>query len=587
MTVRAWALFTLSLGMIALLGFSALASAEETLTPGEVLRRAQVSRFDFDDALLDLKREIPYMRDKTQIDGFLLILSELKRIEQELNYSIFDVSPLTPVAMMLTKAALDHLDLVADPPDLLYAFVRWASNDVRSSFCRMQESRLTDILPRQNYLDVIERLKEAKEILEEPTVEGFQDAVISFDLLQAQAIGGALRLYHRDFLLSDFRLLLTDIRSSDALNPLMDQLQRAIYASGEAASLDFLLKHILVLAERMREFPTPPSFAADARVGGLASEALAKFIARGGNPSTELSQTILERLDSAQIVNLAARLPGMDEDDLLASQYASVATLGELLTSRLENLSMHQEANLLRGFTSALKLGAILNSDNLEGVYEQVMPEGRYQITLARTGATSLAVCFRWNYHGYPVASSASWAQVLADGKTIHVSGVDANQSPASLASQVYIDFVSDPIQHRLRGTFKNGARAIPFDVVKIRDLQERGTSSHEDIRPPTGLFRGSIMGREVSLRVEQTGKSLAGTLTFNPGTRFAVHATLGLGSFQPRLGLLLLSDRGTESGAFLQIRGHEESDRFVGEYIVGDRLESYPFELRREGAYE
>lgn len=574
-----------SIGLVflaTLLGWSAYARGDDLLPPHDAVEKARLSRFNFDDVILDIRRAIPFMAGKAQVESYIGVLEELKQIELDLNYSIFDVSPLESMATMLTKADIQYVSMLDDPENILRPFVHWSNDATRLELRHKEEARLDRASTRERLLFGVERVRLCMQWLSDPDANAESSTIAEFDQLQGIMVGLMIRDHFPEVSVSDLSRYLSGLHWVDALNPAMDQLQTQVATVGKNEDLVRAIEFAVALKRSMDAFASPPAYGASIRPGSIASDALQRLIELGGTLNETDTTQVLALSDGTAVINLSTRLATMSADNIPAAQWPFLLHLAQGLTPRLATSHMDPELKKLRAFEGELNMALILRDAHAEGVYQVQSSTGGWQMSLARMGSTNLAVCFQIKYNEFPVAFSMTYAQMNPDNGMFHVSGVDVNQSPITEGTDVFIDFKIDPVTHTLTGVFSRAAGTVPFKATLLHPFTDYWTNGGGTAGALVGTYGGELLRKRARLAIRETGTSLTAALIFEDYGNPDLDIPLGVAAFDERFGNFIFTQRDNDNGVFLQVRGQLIGGGIRGEYIIGDRAESIPFVMAR-----
>lgn len=450
--------------------------------PQDIVKKAAGTRYNFTDAITEIRNgELELASTVEEVYGYILILDDLKKIETELEFPVWGVSPVKELGFYLTKIISRKINIATISDDALDAVLRWSEDE--------------------NTFSILENLTDQfsqNEFPQEACLIAFKHATLMLDLeLKLKAplmLIGAVETFQRTVflrLLKTYKLnisveeltsLLKDLRSVDAL---MDTLKYFHYETYDLKNpQDYLnVFHFVVAIAKVdaENFPHP-LYDFDNSYGEIISTMIVKMLESGLWLERELLKDYKNLLKTKDIETIATQLLNFPVNQYKLEQLIFVADLTQLAIDY--NLSANRlvEARDLKLVYQEIMLGLEIQRKNLEGYFEVSMNGMKAYITIIQSNSTNLAANISLS-NGYTV-DNFPFARFNLETNEIEFSKLERD-----LTGQTANDDLLNKLSVKIEGNTFVGIYANTENIYKMT-----GTRFDALDKPETLPFNPSLL---------------------------------------------------------------------------------------------
>lgn len=302
-------------------------------TPEQVLARAQEGRVPFLRAIADVARFAPRLPRKELLYPYLVQLDALAAIGRRHGFDGLGMDPVRDLGLDLTSEAEKWIRLDSDAPEVIGAFLKWSSNDVRFTlagdsalFVAGAETPEALLAWDRGARDALVRLRALKA----------ERAVLqSFEELQGAAVRELLR-DRTGATPSQVAQAVAQTRSVPGIQELLADLDLRTEEAGDADARRRLLDWSIALSSNARTLgaAAPARLRADA--GAVVLETLTRMLGAGDAVPPEEAAGALAALFPSQRATLLAELVDLAaEREPSPAESPGLRALAEGLEKRL------------------------------------------------------------------------------------------------------------------------------------------------------------------------------------------------------------------------------------------------------------
>jgi hypothetical protein len=544
------------------------AHAEDFFTADQLVAKARLSRIDYLDAIDILKRQIPLLPTRELVMPFVDKVDELRQIEIDLGFSVFQAAPLEETAPFLMKAAIPFIDLSQDSSDRLFAFTRWSDDSVRHLFTKKVAILARGVSDKATLDHAFQVFADAETYLALPTTDTATFAIEEYERVLGIIFERLMGLYGKDVSIEDLDHYLDGTQTVVSLAPAMDTLHRQAFLVSSSEDVDHLLRIVLHFKHRVDLYVDPTNPQDAALPGQIILDAIFRVLQTGITPGADVAPESVAVMDDLQVDSLGARLSQLPIERLDMRQFEFIDLLARTVSDRLGTMGLVEDRRQVEIMLEKLLLARALAEGQVEGFYQAQGGGKDLFIAVMRLGLTELATNVTIN--------GASFAQTYAAVNTRTRVFETTNYSPGDQADTTHwkqnLDF--EVAGDEIVGTWDNGFGEISFRGSRVGSIPDYLRNAEGPTLPVEGTYVGAALGRSLKVIVTRNGLGYAANAVFDYDQTFTrIEMPLTVGFNDPRRNVLYLSNRGSaDSGLVAQLRGRLVEGGFEGVYVVGGR---------------
>lgn len=556
-------------------------TAQEILpSPEAIIERARVSRSEMSDVIFELRSSVPDL-PKEKLGPYLRILDELLEIQVELRFSSLDIDMITDLADKMTVAIEPQLSIADDPDWLLIEFARWSQDLTRMKFNLNQEKIAARASGIKEIYAMFDRMGKIIEALNKPlplTKAPFP-STDDFSRVQARLHQTLVENYLAELTVADYEKFLSNVHGPMVCQSAFESFNRSVYLQKDQTLLSKIAQMLVLTKLRLDQLPGHVPEEVAIRPGTIVSLIILKLIDTGGSLEVEVGKQAMAIMDPSHFDALGASFRALDLARQKPSQFRFLAEIAGDLSARYGAYGMPSQEKMMRSLADHFDLGAMVNEQDLEGIYE-IEIEGRPGIfSVARSDIMGVVV-------------SVSYGHITA---SMSYTGFDRNVGMIYSSSVLESAALSDarsglpdiPVQHALfrisagpsdaanlsvKGTLRIGHREQNFFGTRTRPLanffatQAGEPMSFSDFE---GTYEGKFLDFDASLKISSNGQAHVASVMIDPKSHKHL-VTLDLVYFNVETGVVYLTSR--QRTVFFQLRGLLERGKITGQYVIGNR---------------
>lgn len=363
-------LITITMALFTLLGFAQDKPLPPLRSPEGIIELARKGRFDFMDAIYEVRNSAMERRAYEENLNYMMILPELAIIEKELQYPEFGVSPTHDLADYLTGSIMKRLQFDKLTEEEVIVFVKWAQQETIYTALEYQSRFIMDyngdaqgwnrlFIISSTFVDEISKLKGVSLMLED-TAEAFQGQI----LIQY------LNLTYRHAKAEEFIQFVKRLKAAESVEKVLKYLN---FEWGNLRDPFLKLKFfkiIIAASEQLRSIRDDRFFTSVATLGEHIAFDLIDLLSYNlkiDKYDLNAALTFLSQKDWAQVTDFLIKLT---PDMIPPSHYESIMELTQQALNLPTTWIFKDVKAKLKSINLQLSVGKIDHSKLEEGLYK-------------------------------------------------------------------------------------------------------------------------------------------------------------------------------------------------------------------------
>jgi hypothetical protein len=472
--------------------------------PSELVTNAQKGRYDFMDSIYEIRNSAMERRPIQQNIDYQFILPQLKKIELDLKFPEFGVSPTDDLGEFITACLAPRFQLDDLEATDMEIFVKFSKEETLFSAIGNQIQYL-NIKPRSEI--EWKALFDKSDLLSKLIINKPKVSKLLIDTsygLQGHILSQYLFLYYKEINLDLFLLSVQQIQTTDNLERILKFTSSEWKKIAEPSLKLKLFKMALTASIQLRTIHDDSSLS----VLHIIGETLLAQIKDLIRYELELDQTLLQASTSFFIQRdwqeLADILISLKPDEMFPVHYNNYLFLTNISLGNPQLWLFPEQLKKLKDFSKKLNLGTIGGSRLSEGYY--LTSDQKYFWLISSTPWQSeIKLINKWGdlYQSFPIPNFD-----LTSKQLIYFSKTNDGQINTQ-SSHLEFDRVDSSSN---KAVYRTNHGAIPFTYTLIKNFPELNLSS-----PASGKYFGLVKKSPINIELSQISySSWKATLKFS-----------------------------------------------------------------------
>ncbi len=537
--------------------------------PADLVSNAQKGRYDFMDSIYEIRNSSMERRPIKENIAYQLILPQLKKIEVDLKFPEFGVSPTEELGDFITACLAPRFQLDDMQSTDIEIFVKFASEETLFSAIGNQIQFLI-IKPRTEYewkvlydkseflINLISNKPKVSKLLVD-TSYGLQGHILSQYLF----------LYYKDINLDSFLLSIQQIKTTDNLERIVKFTSSEWKKIADPGLKLKLFKMALTASVQLKSIHDDSSLS----VLHIIGETLLAQIKDLIRYEVVLDKNLLNTSTTFFILrdwqDLADVLINLKPDEMFPIHYHNYLFLTNTSLTNPQLWLFPEQLKKLKEFSNKLNLALVGTNKLTEGSY--LTSDGKYfWLISSAPWQSEIKLVNKWGdlYQNFPIA------HFIADEKKLIYFSKTNDGQINTLASHLEIDINNSSSNIAM---YVTNHGEVPFTYTLLKNFPELNLSS-----PTSGKYFGIVKKSSFSIELSQISySSWKATLQFSqPNSKIDFYTQSACLATSPHCDFQ--AEISTEDDwAFMRL-GLSENQEIQGFLVQGNTLTNFLLEKER-----